>query len=125
MLRHMAGAAARRLGAAERACAASLQSQCSYSAGAGAGPTTATPPADTARGATADLADVFIPEPVDQVTMRKVNIVDPIFRCVLRCVRGSAAGLVAMSTPWPRRRRCRLCALRCSLQRPFPSQGRC
>jgi hypothetical protein len=50
------------------------------SAAAGAGPTTATPPADTARGATADLCDVFIPEPVDQVAMRKVQILEPIFK---------------------------------------------
>lgn len=46
------------------------------------GPTTATPPANAARGATADLADVFIPEPVDEVAQRKVNIMEPIFQCV-------------------------------------------
>jgi hypothetical protein len=45
-----------------------------------AGPTTATPPPDTARGATADLADVFIPEPVDQIAQRKVQIMEPIFQ---------------------------------------------
>lgn len=44
------------------------------------GPTTATPPPDTARGATADLADVFIPEPVDQVAQRSVQIMEPIFK---------------------------------------------
>jgi hypothetical protein len=49
-------------------------------AAAGSGPTTATPPANTARGATADLADVFIPEPVDEVAQRKVNIMEPIFQ---------------------------------------------
>lgn len=54
----------------------------SAAAAAGSGPTTATPPANTARGATADLADVFIPEPVDEVAQRKVNIMDPIFQCV-------------------------------------------
>ncbi|KAK9818251.1 hypothetical protein WJX72_009589 [[Myrmecia] bisecta] len=46
----------------------------------GAGPTTATPPADAARGATADLCDVFLPDPVDVVTEQKVQIVAPIFR---------------------------------------------
>lgn len=46
------------------------------------GPTTATPPPDTARGATADLCDVFVPEPVDVVSTRNVQIVEPIFRCV-------------------------------------------
>lgn len=59
-------------------------------AGSG-GPTTATPPANTARGATADLADVFIPEPVDEVSQRKVNIMEPIFQCVGP---GSAAAAV-------------------------------
>jgi hypothetical protein len=54
----------------------------SSAAAAGSGPTTATPPANTARGATADLADVFIPEPVDEVVQRKVNIMEPIFKCV-------------------------------------------
>lgn len=48
------------------------------------GPVTATPPANTARGATADLADVFIPESVDEVAVRKVNIMEPIFQCVAR-----------------------------------------
>jgi hypothetical protein len=47
---------------------------------AAAGPTTATPPADTSRGATADLADVFIPEAVDQIADRKVHIMEPIFQ---------------------------------------------
>ncbi len=45
-----------------------------------AGPKTATPPPDTSRGATADLCDVFVPEPVDKVTQRKVQIADPIFK---------------------------------------------
>lgn len=44
------------------------------------GPKTAPPPPDTARGATADLADVFIPEPVDQVSQCKVQIMEPIFQ---------------------------------------------
>lgn len=44
------------------------------------GPTTATPPPDTARGATADLCDVFVPEAVDVVATRKVQIVEPVFR---------------------------------------------
>lgn len=46
------------------------------------GPKTATPPADVSRGATADLCDVFIPEPVDEISQRKVQIVEPIFRYV-------------------------------------------
>lgn len=45
----------------------------------GAGPTTATPP-DAARGATADLADVFVPDPVDVVTEQHVHIMEPVFR---------------------------------------------
>jgi len=46
-----------------------------------AGPKTATPPPDTARGATADLCDVFYTAPVDQVTVdAKVQIAQPIFR---------------------------------------------
>lgn len=45
-------------------------------------PKTATPPADAARGATADLCDVFIPEAVDVISQRKVQIVEPIFRCL-------------------------------------------
>lgn len=44
------------------------------------GPKTATPPPDTARGATADLCDVFVPEHVDIVSQRKVQICEPIFR---------------------------------------------
>lgn len=44
------------------------------------GPTTATPPPDTARGATADLCDVFVPESVDVISERTVQIVEPIFR---------------------------------------------
>lgn len=59
-----------------------LFSMSAAAAAASGGPTTATPPANTARGATADLADVFIPEPVDEVSQRKVNIMDPIFQCV-------------------------------------------
>jgi hypothetical protein len=52
----------------------------SAAAAGSSGPITATPPANTARGATADLADVFIPEAVDEVAQRKVNIMEPIFQ---------------------------------------------
>ena len=44
------------------------------------GPSTATPPADASRGATADLCDVFLPDPVDVITESKVSIVAPLFR---------------------------------------------
>lgn len=40
----------------------------------------ATPPPDVMRSATADLADKFLPDPVDIVTERKVSILEPIFR---------------------------------------------
>ena len=39
-----------------------------------------TPPADASRGATADLCDVFLPDPVDVITESKVSIVAPLFR---------------------------------------------
>ena len=39
-----------------------------------------TPPADVARGATADLCDVHHPESVDVVSERKIQIVQPVFR---------------------------------------------
>jgi hypothetical protein len=39
------------------------------------------PPPDAARGATADLCDVFLPDPVDVVGVPKVAIVAPIFKC--------------------------------------------
>lgn len=52
-------------------------------ASASSGPSTATPPPDAARGATADLCDVFIPDPLDIVTQRNVQIVDPVFRSKL------------------------------------------
>ena len=45
-----------------------------------AGPTTATPPPDAARGATADLCDMFITDSVDVITEREVQIMEPIFR---------------------------------------------
>lgn len=46
-----------------------------------AGPKTATPPADAARGATADLLDIFHPESVDDMqSARTVQIAEPIFR---------------------------------------------
>ena len=60
--------------------AGSLQQSASMSAAAG--PTTATPPPDTARGATADLCDAFITESVDVVSQRKVQILEPVFRRV-------------------------------------------
>ncbi|KAK9906514.1 hypothetical protein WJX75_003146 [Coccomyxa subellipsoidea] len=44
------------------------------------GPKTATPPPNTARGATADLCDVYITDPVDVVTARDVQIMEPNFR---------------------------------------------
>ena len=50
---------------------------------AGAGPTTATPPPDLSRAGTADLCDVHVPEPVDQVTAARVAIMEPIFRHAL------------------------------------------
>ena len=50
---------------------------------AATGPKTATPPADAARGATADLCDVFIKEPVDLVRQHPVAIVQPIFRWLM------------------------------------------
>lgn len=50
------------------------------SASAASGPKTATPPPDAARGATADLCDVFLTDPVDIVTERKVQIMEPIFQ---------------------------------------------
>ena len=39
-----------------------------------------TPPPDAARGATADLCDTFITDPVDVVNQRNVQIMDPVFR---------------------------------------------
>jgi hypothetical protein len=42
------------------------------------------PPADASRGATADLCDVHLPDPVDIISQRKVQIVDPIFRLILQ-----------------------------------------
>lgn len=39
-----------------------------------------TPPPDAARGATADLCDTFITNPVDIVNQENVQIMDPIFR---------------------------------------------
>ena len=46
------------------------------------GPMTTTPAADTLRSATADLCDVFLPDPVDVTTESRVKIVAPIFRFV-------------------------------------------
>ncbi|KAF8055826.1 4-hydroxy-4-methyl-2-oxoglutarate aldolase [Scenedesmus sp. PABB004] len=70
-------AALRGGGAAPGAGAAAARLLRSSAAAASDGPTTATPPPDTARGATADLADVFCPEPVDEVSQRKVQIMEP------------------------------------------------
>ncbi|KAL3136973.1 hypothetical protein ABBQ32_006572 [Trebouxia sp. C0010 RCD-2024] len=39
-----------------------------------------TPPPDAARGATADLCDTFIQDPVDIVNQGKVQIMNPVFR---------------------------------------------
>ena len=44
------------------------------------GPKTATPPPNAARGATADLCDIYVTDPVDIVSHRDVQIMDPIFR---------------------------------------------
>lgn len=49
-------------------------------AAAAGGPTTETPPPDATRGATADLCDVFISDPVDSICKQAVSIVEPIFR---------------------------------------------
>ncbi len=42
------------------------------------------PPANAARGATADLCDVFYPDPVDVVVQPTVQIAEPVFRCARR-----------------------------------------
>lgn len=39
-----------------------------------------TPPPDAARGATADLCDTFIKDPVDIVNQANVQILEPVFR---------------------------------------------
>lgn len=44
------------------------------------GPKTATPPPNAARGATADLCDIYVTDPVDIVSQRDVQIMDPIFK---------------------------------------------
>ena len=46
-------------------------------------PTTTTPPPNAARGATADLCDIYITEPVDKITSGGVQIAQPIFKCVV------------------------------------------
>lgn len=43
-------------------------------------PTTQTPPPNAARGATADLCDIYITDPVDKVTHGGVQIAQPIFK---------------------------------------------
>lgn len=45
-------------------------------------PTTMTPPPNAARGATADLCDIYITDPVDKVTSGGVQIAEPIFKYV-------------------------------------------
>ena len=45
-----------------------------------AAPKTSVPPPDAARGATADLCDVFHPESVDVVSEPQIQIMSPIFR---------------------------------------------
>ena len=47
------------------------------------GPKTATPPPNAARGATADLCDIYITDPVDVVSQRNVQIMEPIFRFLI------------------------------------------
>jgi hypothetical protein len=44
------------------------------------GSSTQTPPPNAARGATADLCDVYITRPVDEVCSGDVQIAQPIFR---------------------------------------------
>ena len=44
------------------------------------GPKTATPPPNAARGATADLCDIYVTDPVDIVSQRGVQIMEPIFK---------------------------------------------
>lgn len=44
------------------------------------GPKTATPPPNAARGATADLCDIYVTDPVDIVSQRDVQIMDPVFK---------------------------------------------
>jgi hypothetical protein len=55
-----------------------------FSSSSGDLPTTQTPPPNAARGATADLCDIFITDPVDKVTHGGVQIAQPIFKCVSR-----------------------------------------
>ena len=57
------------------------------------------PPANAARGATADLCDVFVPDPVDQITQPTVQIAQPIFRCAV--LRETAALALALAIPDP------------------------
>lgn len=51
-----------------------------YNMGGETGGSNPYPPADASRGATADLCDVHLPDPVDVISQRKVQIVEPIFR---------------------------------------------
>lgn len=43
-------------------------------------PTTTTPPPNAARGATADLCDIYVTDPVDKITSGGVQIAQPIFK---------------------------------------------
>ncbi|CAD7703074.1 unnamed protein product [Ostreobium quekettii] len=82
----MLGALWRSARAGRRSIPPALWSQCGLSGApigcplSTGGPSTSVPPPDTSRAGTADLCDVFMPEPVDQVCERKVAIVQPIFR---------------------------------------------
>lgn len=51
------------------------------------GPTTQVPQADVDRAGTADLCDIHVPDPVDIICERKVQIVEPIFRYKTRAFR--------------------------------------
>ena len=57
------------------------------------------PPPDASRGATADLCDVHLPDPVDIVSQRKVQIVDPIFRYMVQCALNAVAIDQTCKTP--------------------------
>ena len=47
---------------------------------ASGGPSNPYPPPDPSRGATADLCDVHVPDPVDATVQRDVQIAEPVFR---------------------------------------------
>jgi hypothetical protein len=64
-----------------------------------AGPQTLTPPPNTARGATADLADTYITDSVDIVSQRRLQIMEPIFRCEPRFSRQLPPGQACTRVP--------------------------